>query len=285
LPSRPHFSPDAATTPATKKKAIAQTSSPLSIMSTTIENDLLDIDKDKDGSPDLSKSLFDEHMESKYKEYKLYNEDDSLLSPKVANAKEDGTFTETFMNMELDDLDEFEASLGSCLDDLFHVARETEAPMIHIKDKDYEFNVDPEKLEKAEAIKFNGREDELPWEHLINLFELANVFGNTEIQKRYYFLNLFLSMLWDPGYHAHLLLGPPSGTLTEDKDCSSGRQEVSVGGEHLGKGYLARITSRLSRSRATVRPCGASLRERYLRRCRQDDIHGSGVGATPPPPR
>jgi hypothetical protein len=32
LPSRPYFSPDAATTPAIKKEAISQTSSPLSIM-------------------------------------------------------------------------------------------------------------------------------------------------------------------------------------------------------------------------------------------------------------
>ena len=84
--------------------------------------------------------------------------------------------------MDLDDLDKFEASLSSCLGDLFPVARESEAPVIYIKDKDYEFNVDPEKIEKAEAIKFYGREDELPWEHLINLTELANVFGNTEIQ-------------------------------------------------------------------------------------------------------
>jgi hypothetical protein len=93
------------------------------------------------------------------------------------------------MNAKLDDLDEFEARLSICLDDLFLDARKTEAPMICIKDKDYEFNVEPEKIERAEAIKFNGREDELPWEHLINLSELANLFGNTEIQK--YFLILF----------------------------------------------------------------------------------------------
>lgn len=58
------------------------------------------------------------------------------------------------MNMELDDLDELEASLGSCLDDLFPDARKTKAPVIYIKDKDYEFNVDPEKIEKGEATKF-----------------------------------------------------------------------------------------------------------------------------------
>jgi hypothetical protein len=66
--------------------------------------------------------------------------------------------------------------------------------VIYIKDKDYEFTVDPEKIEKAEAIKFIGREDELPWEHLINFTELANVFGNTEIQQQSYFLKLFPSL-------------------------------------------------------------------------------------------
>ena len=95
------------------------------------------------------------------------------------------------MNADLDDLDEFEASLSSCLEDFFPNARKTEAPVIDIKDKYYKFNVEPEKIERAEAIKFYGREDELPWEYLINLSELANLFGNTEIQKRYYFLKFF----------------------------------------------------------------------------------------------
>jgi hypothetical protein len=59
-------------------------------------------------------------------------------------------------------LDEFEASLSSCLEDLFHVAIKSEAHVVYIRDKYYEFNVHPEKIEKAEPIKFNGRENELP---------------------------------------------------------------------------------------------------------------------------
>ena len=85
LPSIPYLSPQVATTPAIKKKAIAQTSSPLSIMSTTIENDLLDVDKDKEGTPDLSKSMSDEHMESEFEDDELYNENDKSLSPKISN--------------------------------------------------------------------------------------------------------------------------------------------------------------------------------------------------------
>jgi hypothetical protein len=53
--------------------------------------------------------------------------------------------------------------------------------VIYIKYKDYEFNVDPDKIERAEAIKFNGIEDELAWKYLINLSELSNLFGNTKI--------------------------------------------------------------------------------------------------------
>jgi hypothetical protein len=116
---------------------------------------------------------------------------DKSLSPKISHSKKDSIFTENFMNTELDDLDEFEASLSSCLEDFFPDARKTKAPVIYIKDKDYEFNVESEKIERAEAIKFYGREDELPWEYLINISELANLFGNTEIQRRYYFLKLF----------------------------------------------------------------------------------------------
>jgi hypothetical protein len=117
-------------------------------------------------------------MESEYGEDELYNEDDSPLSPKMTHSEEYIAFTEAFMNIDLDDLDKFEASMSSYLGDLFVVARESEAPVIYIKDKDYEFDVGPEKIEKVEAIKFYGRADELPYEHLINLTELANVFGN-----------------------------------------------------------------------------------------------------------
>jgi hypothetical protein len=46
--------------------------------------------------------------------------------------------------------------MSSCLGYLFPVARESEAPTIYIKDKYYEFDVNPEKIKKAETIKFYG---------------------------------------------------------------------------------------------------------------------------------
>ena len=57
LPSRPHFSPNAATTPITRNKTTVLPSSPLSRMSTITKHDLLGVGKYKEGTPDLSKSV------------------------------------------------------------------------------------------------------------------------------------------------------------------------------------------------------------------------------------
>jgi hypothetical protein len=58
------FLPQATITPATKKKVIAHTSSPIYIMSTSNERNLLEVDKDKEGTSDLSNSISDEIMVS-----------------------------------------------------------------------------------------------------------------------------------------------------------------------------------------------------------------------------
>ena len=42
-----------------------------------------------------------------------------------------------------------------------------------------------------ESNKFYGKDEEFPLEHLERLTELADLFGKTEIEKRYYFLKLF----------------------------------------------------------------------------------------------
>jgi hypothetical protein len=88
-------------------------------------------------------------------------------------------------------LDKFDASLSTCLGELFRVASKTDALAISIKDKDYEFTVDSEKIEMVEASKFYGKEEEFPYEHLTNLNDLSCLFGKTEIQQRYYLLILF----------------------------------------------------------------------------------------------
>ena len=64
-------------------------------------------------------------------------------------------------------------------------------PAIKINDKDYEFNVDPEIIERAEKSKFYGREDEFPFDHIADLHDLSVLFGKDEINQRHYFLKLF----------------------------------------------------------------------------------------------
>jgi hypothetical protein len=72
--------------------------------------------QDKEGTPDLSKSLSNDDIEYEYDEDKLYyNENDIATSSKSTPSEEYIAFTETFMNLDLDDLDQFDASLSTCL--------------------------------------------------------------------------------------------------------------------------------------------------------------------------
>jgi hypothetical protein len=92
-------------------------------MSFSTEKDLMDDGKDKEVTPNLSKTLSNDDIESEYEEDELYDENDITFSPKITHFEEDIAFNKAFMNIDLDDLDKFEASLSSCLGDLFHVAR------------------------------------------------------------------------------------------------------------------------------------------------------------------
>jgi hypothetical protein len=134
FPSRSHFSPNAATTPVIKKKTTILASSPLARMTTSTEKKLLDDVKDKEGMTDLSKSLSNDDIESKYYEDEFYNENDITTSPKSTPSEKDIAFTEAFMNLDLYDLDKFDGSLSTCLGELFHVASKTYGPAIYIKD-------------------------------------------------------------------------------------------------------------------------------------------------------
>ena len=216
LPSRPHFSPNAATTPAPKKKTTVLASSPLSRMSTSTEKDLLDDGQDKEGTPDLSKSLSNNDIEFEHDKNELVKENDIDASSKETPSEEDIAFTKAFMSLDLDDLDKFEASLSTfALGELFPVASKCNEPAIFIKDKDYEFEVNPEIIERVEASKFYGKDEEHPYEHLMNLDDIACLFGKTEIQQRYYFLKLFPFSLGGEAKTWYNSLAPKSITSKE----------------------------------------------------------------------
>ena len=50
-----------------------------------------------------------------------------------------------------------------------------------INDKDYEFNVDPEIIERAEESKFYGREDEFPFDHIADFMNYLCYLGNMKL--------------------------------------------------------------------------------------------------------
>jgi hypothetical protein len=104
-------------------------------MSFKTEKHLLDDGKDKDVTPNLSKSLSNDDIKSKYDEDELYDKNDIANSSKSTHSEEDIDFSEAFMNLDLDDLDKFDASLSTCLGDLFPVANKIDAPAIYNKHK------------------------------------------------------------------------------------------------------------------------------------------------------
>jgi hypothetical protein len=155
-------------------------------------------------------------IESEYEEDELYDEDDIAISSKSTHSEEDIAFTKAFMNLDLDALDKVDACLSTCIRDLFHVASKIDAPATYIKDKDYEFTIDSELIERVEASKLYGKEEEFPSEYLItNLNDLSCLYGKTEIQQRYYFLKLIHFSLGGKSKSWYNSLAPKSITSKE----------------------------------------------------------------------
>ena len=92
-----------------------------------------------------------------------------------------------------------------------------DAPAIKIKDKDYEFSVDPEKIKEAKKYKFYGRDNEFPFEHIDVLHDLSVAFGKDEIHQRYCFLNLFPFTLGGGAKIWYNHLEP--GSITSKEEC------------------------------------------------------------------
>ena len=197
LLSRPNFSPNAVSAVAPKKKGKALSSSPLSKMSTSTENDLICGSVDNEvtpetpetseitETPETPESSTIENVESELEDNEYCDDEHETSS------EEEDAFIMAFMDSNFDKLDKLDSYKNSPLDDYFLVTEKMNAPAIKIKDKDYEFSVDPEIIEKAEKYKFYGRDNEFPFEHIADLHDLSVLFGKDEIHQRYYFLKLF----------------------------------------------------------------------------------------------
>ena len=212
LPSRPNFSPNVASAVAPKKRGKVLSSSPLSKMSTSNENDLLCGSIDKEVTPETSEiTETPENVESELEDNE-YCDDEFETS-----SEEEEAFTMAFMNSDFDKLDKLDSYKNSPLDGYFPITEKMNAPAIKIKDKDYEFSVDPEIIEKAEKYKFYGREDEFPFEHIAVLHDLSVLFGKDEIHQRYYFLKLFPFTLGGSAKTWYNRLEP--GCITSKEEC------------------------------------------------------------------
>ena len=221
LPSRPNFSPNVTSAVITKKKGKVSSSSPLSKMSTSTENDLIcgSIDKEvtpetseTTETPELPESSIIENVESDLEDNESFDDE-----YETSSYEEEDAIAMAFMDSNLDKLDKLDSNKNSSLADYFPVTKKMNAPAIKIKDKDYEFSVDPEIIKKAEKFKFNGRDNEFPFEHIAVLHDLSVLFGKDEIHQRYYFLKLFPFTLGGDAKTWYNSLEP--GSITSKEEC------------------------------------------------------------------
>jgi hypothetical protein len=88
-------------------------------------------------------------------------------------------------------LDEFDSLIHAALGDLFPIVKKPNAPIVYIKDPAYNFSVNPEIIELVEKNKFYGNDKEYPGDHIIHVHNIANLYGNNDVLKQYYFVKLF----------------------------------------------------------------------------------------------
>ena len=134
LPSRPNFSPNVYSAVAPKKRGKVLSSSPLSKMSTSIENNLICGSVDKDVTPETSEitetpeSAIIENVESELEDNEYCDVEHETSS------EEEEAFTMAFMNSDFDKLDKLDIYKNSPLDNYFPDTEKMNAPAIKIKD-------------------------------------------------------------------------------------------------------------------------------------------------------
>ena len=121
------------------------------------------------------------------------------------------------MSPDYDEMDKLASYLNSPLDDFFLVTDKMNGSAIKVNDKDYQFNIDPEHIERVEKSKFYGREDEFPFDHVADLHELSEAIGIGEINQRYHFLKLFPFSLGGSAKSWYNCLEP--GCITSKEEC------------------------------------------------------------------
>ena len=118
-------------------------------------------------------------------------EDREYCDDMETSSEKEDAIIKAFMSPDYDEMDKLVSYINSPLGDFFPVTDKMNGSAIKINDKDYEFNIDPEFIERVEKSKFYGREDEFPFDHVADLHELSELIWKGEINQRYHFLKLF----------------------------------------------------------------------------------------------
>jgi hypothetical protein len=152
-------------------------------LSAHIDSNLSRASRDKEVTPDLSKSPSIDKVGSELDEIEFF--DDCEIE-----FEEHAILARAFLYGSLEDLDKLDDYKNISLDEFFPAASKSKGFAIYIKDKGYEISVDPEIIKKAESFKFYGKKNEFPLEHMTALHELSSLFGKDDIQQRYYFFEI-----------------------------------------------------------------------------------------------
>jgi hypothetical protein len=149
LPSRPNFSPNAASAISSKKKNATLSDTPVPELSVHIVSNLSRASREKEVTPALSKSPSIDKVGSELDEIEFF--DDCEIE-----SEEDAILARDFLYGSLDDLDKLDDYTNISLGEFFPAASKPKGSAIYIKE-DYEFSIDPELIKRAESFKFMGK--------------------------------------------------------------------------------------------------------------------------------
>jgi hypothetical protein len=147
-------------------------------MPTDTKNELLDDSMDDEVTHDSSNPSSSKNSKPNRETTKA-NAYESISHDCIA------AFGRSLVDADLDDLDRFDALIHASLGDLFPTISKTDKPIFHIKDFAYEFFVNPDIIELVEKNKFYGKDYEYPGDHIIQVHDIANLYGNNEVRKHY----------------------------------------------------------------------------------------------------
>jgi hypothetical protein len=125
LPSRPNFSPNAGSVVSSKNKNATLSDSPLSELSAHIDSNLSRASRDKEATPDLSKSPSIDKVGSELDEIE-FSDDCEIES------EEDAILARDFLYESLEDLDKLDDYKNISLDEFFPAASKPKGSAIYI---------------------------------------------------------------------------------------------------------------------------------------------------------